>query len=160
MFSGWQAWEARQARTAAKSTLQVEAEDAARSRQAAERSAEAAVVLAHAAEKNAIAAERSASASEHNIRIAAQQLETEYRPRLEITHAEFNSGSSLELSLRNSGRTTAFNIRHQTFCEFGTYGIDRQRLVLQFKPQIKLETGIAHQPDVPSGNPFTSFGNL
>src|ERR1035438_7693663 len=76
LFTGWQAWEARQARIDSKTASVKQTEDVERSRKAAEDSAKAVQDLAEAMKINAAASQTTADASERSARAAEQSLRT------------------------------------------------------------------------------------
>lgn len=161
-FTGWgafeahkQAEEARLARIEAAAASEAQKIDVERSRIAAEKSREAAEKLADATQKSSESAERTAKAAERSTTLSAENLRAtlasliaQQRPALEIVAAEPNKeGTIIKLALRNSGHSTARDIRTEENVEIGSADPDYKK-----KADAPPTGGEGFQPDIPSGS--------
>ena len=163
-FTGWQAWEAHQARIESQKAAQAQSLDIERSRRAAENSALAASAMASSVSKNVELFERSVRIGEGNARTAQQSLTTslealrrEQRPILEIVQADYpHPPDGITVYIRNSGRTTAVHPSIIPYFEAG-YPLPEklpaslEELKIHFRTHFRsIAQGRSDIPDIPT----------
>lgn len=144
-FAGWSALETRRIRVDAANAAKEQKSAVERSVDAAESSAKSAQRLADGMQQSARAAEETTNVARRQLDTAIDALGAEYRPVVEVVHAEverstINSAETvLSFELRNSGRGTAEQVYFALAHGSSEYGPDLES---------DIPTGTAHEVSI------------
>ena len=91
-------------------------------------------------------------AAAQNSAVTRQGFIAEHRPVLEITSFEFMDKNNMLMFVKNAGRSTAFRVHNDLWCDIGKYSGGIIGPALRIEQSIM--EGSTYSPDVPTGGTF------